>query len=269
VVRYRGSAGASPSLLLIGVLALYGAGCANEAATRKNLNVAYAAAANSQYDEAISRADDQLARTPAGAGSSEALYLRGRTLELRVKKTEDDARNDFTAARQAYIEALQAKPTPDLEPLIRAGLANVAYWQDDYPTAIQEWTTAYGKLSNNDADPFILYRIGLSQQRLGQFDLADKTFAAVQQRYPMTEAADRARGHTGFRSFAVQLATFASSQSADAAVTDLRRQGVTPTRLIDPRGRHVIGVGSLPNYAAALQVKSRFASKYPDAVIVP
>ena len=256
-----------PVLLVAALAAL--SGCAGEANTKQNLAAGYDAFNSQQYDDAIARADTQLAKDPRGKGSAEALYLRGRALEQRAKNHPTDARNDLAAARQAYVDALAQKPASQLDAYIRTSLANVAYWQDDFTTAQQQWTAAYGKLGTPDTDPFILYRIGLCQQRLGQFDDADKTFAAVVERYPQTEAADRAKSHSGFRAFTVQLATFADAKGAERAESDLRREGVAAARVVDPRGRHVLSVGPVPTYAAAQQLRTRFTARYPDALIVP
>jgi tetratricopeptide (TPR) repeat protein len=247
------------------------AGCAGDNAARENLTSGFASLQSQQYEDAIGRADAQLAKTPHGNGTPEALYLRGRAIEQRAKSNPHAVAADLASARQTYVDALNLKPSAPLDAYIRTSLANVAYWQDDYATAMQQWSAAYGKLGerSGECDPFILYRIGLCQQRLGQFDAADRTFATVIQRYPTTEAADRARQHSGFRSFAVQLATFASVQSADRATTELRKEGLTPTRLVDPRGGHVLRVGPANTYAAAQQLRQRFASKYPEAIIVP
>jgi tetratricopeptide (TPR) repeat protein len=256
-------------IIVVIVGALVACGCAGDSTIRRNLNDGFASLSSGQCEQAIAKADAQLTQNPRGPGNAEALYLKGRALETREKATPADAAADLAAARRAYVDALQANPAPELEAHLRAGVANIAYWQDDYATAQQQWATAYGKFRNADADPFILYRIGLCQQRLGQFESADRTFAAVQQRYPSTEAADRAKSHSGFRAFSVQLATFASPQLADKAMYELRSEGTAPLRAIDVQGRHVVSVGSLSSYASAQQFKARFAGKYPDSIIMP
>src|SRR5690349_2245993 len=153
-------------------------GCA-DVATRDNLRAGYGALEAKQYDAAVQHADEQITRTPQGPGSAEALYLKGRALEAKASpggnSTNPDA--DWQAARAAYVDALQLNPGPDLEAHIRAGVANVAYFQNDYATALGQWSAAYDKIRDEETNAWILYRIGVCQQRLNQFDAADKTFA--------------------------------------------------------------------------------------------
>lgn len=250
------------------------AGCAADQQAQQNLDVGFTSIANApQNDElsdALQRADAQIAKEPAGKNTAKALYLRGRALEQRVKKSPAQATADFGAARQAYVDALQQNPGQPLDYYIRASLANVCYWQDDYATARQQWSACAGKFDDESTNAFVLYRIGLCQQRLGNFVAADQAFAKVQEQYPQSvEVGTRAKNHTGYRFFTVQLATFATAQSADAAAAQLIRDGVNPKRVTDPRGTHVVTIGPCSTYAQAQQLKSRYAVRFPDAVIVP
>src|SRR5581483_11741264 len=119
----------------------------------------------------------------SGIGSAEALYLKGRALEQKTV-SPDQMRASMLQARDAYSQALQQNPGPQLGPLIHAGLANTSYFLDDYATALAEWTSAYPGFSDPAVASFMLYRMGLCQQRLGQFAAADQTFATVQQQFP-------------------------------------------------------------------------------------
>ena len=49
----------------------------------------------------------------------------------------------------------------------------------------------------------------------------------------------------------------------------LRREGVLARKQSDAKGRSVLVVGPMASYQQALSIKSRYASKYPDAMIVP
>lgn len=258
-------------VICLGVLSAVAAtGCVENQPPREALNEGYAALEQQQYDQAIGKADEYLSQQPAGPGSAEALYLRGRAFEQRTAANEQDAQVNLQNARTAYIQALEQKPSAKLEAYIRTSLANVAYFQDDYNTALQQWSAAYNELSGQpDVQAWVLYRIGLCQQRTSQFEQADRTFAAVQERYPSSIPAQRAREHAGARSFYVQLATFSSPSGADQVSAQLKRQGITPLRSIDAKGRHVIRVGPAQTYAQAQALRSRFLSQFPDALIVP
>ncbi len=245
------------------------AGCASDKKAKVELGEGYTALESRQYDEAIGRANAFLQHTPAGPGSAEALYLKGRALEQKTAANQTDARANLQAARIAYIEALSRSPSPKLEAYIHTSLANVAYFQDDYATAINEWSSAYDKLDDENAKAWALYRVGVSKQRLGQFADADTVFAAVQQRYPNSVPAQRAREHQGVRGFSVQLATFSTSAAADAAIGTLRREGVLPTKQADSKGRYIVLAGPMPSYQQAQSLKARYALRFSDAIIVP
>jgi len=234
-----------------------------------DLSAGYTALEQNQYDQAIAAADRQLHQSPRGPGSAEAHYLKGRAYEQRPAASASEAAASLQAARTAYIQALQQQPSPRLEGLIRAGVANVAYWQDDYATALQQWQVAYPLLEQPAAKSFTLYRIGLSLQRLGRFEEADKIFSQVQHLYGGSDAAMRARAHQGHRAFNVQVATFASQQNAQNALTALRGMGMNPSQAANGSGHHVVTIGPMPSYAQAKNVQSRVLAHFPDALIVP
>jgi tetratricopeptide (TPR) repeat protein len=202
---------------------------------------------------------------------------KARSLYDNARKIESDAapvsaanaRERMKAARDLYYQALDQHPSPALEGNIRAGIANTSYWMDDYTTAAAEWGKAYPLLQDPNDKSYALYRVGVSQQRLGKFESADQTFDEVERQFPNTDAAAKAKARQGARGFTVQLATFASSGTAENAVTDLRKKGVSAQRTVDQVGHTVVSVGPISTYAQAMSVKTQFAGIYPSAVIVP
>jgi cell division septation protein DedD len=238
------------------------------------LNDAYAAFERKQYDAAMSGAQRVLVGNAQGPGAAEAHYLRGRVFEERATQADEAgnkpaAKTALQSARDAYNAALTAKPTPAAEGRIRAGIANVAYFQEDYATAIAAGNTAYEKTSEPQIKAWVLYRVGLSEQRFGNFAEADRIFAAVQRQYPNTEPARRAAAHQGVRGFHVQVGAYASPANADNVLGNLRADGVIGMRLTDAGGRNVVRVGPAATYEQAKALKAKLAAKYPDAVIIP
>jgi TolA-binding protein len=297
-MRNRRGAGLSVALVVLGALAALGpaGGCvppegagaagagANGAAPPpaplkprelgEALDAAYAAFAQRRHDEAMAGAERVLAGNPQGPGAAEAQYLRGRVLEERSRDAAGAgnlaaARSAIQAARDAYNAALLLAPAAALEGEVRTQLANVAYHQEDYATAIAQGTAAYEKVIDAEAKAWVLYRVGLSQQRFGNFTDADRTFAAVQQQFPNTEQSRRAAAHQGARGFHVQVGTFGSPANADAALKDLRASGVIGMSLPNASGQQVVRVGPAPTYEQAKALRARLAGKFPDAIIVP
>lgn len=249
--------------LLIGLT-----GCADNS-TKQNLTRGYQALDARQFDQALSIADQHLKSSANGPGAADAYYLKGRALEGKPVANDVQARSNYFAARQAYQQGLSLNPDSTLKGRLLAGSANASYWLDDYTAAAAAWKQAYDLSDDSTAKSFMLYRIGLCYQRQGDFAAADKTFALVEKDYPNTEAANRARGHTGYRHFTLQLATFNSSSTAETALINLRRDGAIPTRAVDARGNWVVTLGPIRNYQQALALKNRYAYSYPSAVIVP
>jgi outer membrane protein assembly factor BamD (BamD/ComL family) len=250
-------------------------GCSSRAdrLSQGQLGQGYDALAQRQYSQAIAAADAYLSTAGTGdKGVAEALYLKGRAIEQQLVDQPTPAAQvqaQWQQARVLYVQALEQKPSPELEALIRAGIANVAFYQDDFQTALEQWNAASAGLKQPDAQEWVLYRMGQCQQRTGRFEEADRTYAAVQERYPGGQAAAKAKERQGARAFYVQLATFSSPASADRASAELKRQGIQPQRISDAQGRQVIRVGPLPTYAQAKAVKQRQAATYPDALIIP
>jgi tetratricopeptide (TPR) repeat protein len=255
---------------LITILFASLSGCADPQANT-SLTAGYSALDAHNYDAVAANADTALARTPTGQPAAEALYLKGRAFEQRPKQTDADTQADYSSAVRCFNQALQNEPPRTLEAYIRSSAANIDYWQRNYSTARGQWMTAYQELDDSDIDTksMVLYRAAICRQRLGDFAGADEDFAKVQQLYPDSEAARRARDHQGAKAFWLQLATFVTPQLADSAVSKLRNQGVIATRAADARGRAVVSVGPFPNMATAWSLHERFLSQYPDSMILP
>ena len=272
---WRGRTGTLILLLHAGA-ALLG-GCASgegggaKPSRKQELAGAYAAFEQRQYDEAIAAAQRVLAEDSVGPGSAEALYLQGRVHEQKAKESGNtsQAREHLRTARSLYQRALAAKPAQPLEAYLRAGLANSSYFLEDYPTAAREWAAAYPHVNDADAKAWVLYRAGLSEQRQGRFQQADRHFAEVQQLFPGSEQARRAAAHQGAAGFYVQVGTFANNANADHTAGMLKAQGYSPVKATDPGGRQTIAVGPVTSYGQAKTLRARLVAQYPGAVIIP
>jgi tetratricopeptide (TPR) repeat protein len=261
----------------IGILFLFPllliTGCATNDTAKAQLNGGYAALDEKQYDQAIQAADQYLQKTPNGPGSAEAQYLKGRGLEARADQADRqgnaaEARADLKAAGDCYKTGLLLSPPPTVEALLHAQLANVAYHFDDYGTAVREWQSAYPHLQTADSNAWVLYCIGLCQQRLGWFEQADRTFEMVRQTYPETPQASRAAGHIGARGFYVQVGAFADAGDAQRTIADLQMHGFQADKQ-STGGKQLISVGPVPTYADAHALKTRLEAQYPKAFIAP
>jgi tetratricopeptide (TPR) repeat protein len=260
--------------LILSTLALLSiAGCASKKQGAKGtLNEGYGALTENHLDQAQAAADKILAEGSTGKGAADALYLRGRVFEERARGAEGNPSQVMSLlneARSCYVRALALHPETKLDASIRAQLANVAYFQEDFATAAQEWNAAYPNLANPADKAWALYRAGLSRQRLGKFPEADAAFAAVQQQFPGTDPARRAAQRQGARAFHVQVGTFSDVANANKLITTLRQQGYAPLKSTDAAGKQIIAVGPVATYEQAKVLQSRLAAQYPGAVILP
>lgn len=259
-------------ILLVGLLC----GCTanNPNANRQALNAGYQSLAAKDYEAAMARASEFLQRTPAGPGSAEALYLQGRVYEQRAQDSasagrEAESKADLQQAMSTYQRALQLMPPARVDALLRAGVANVAYFQDDYSTAMLKWAEAYDNIQQPDARAWILYRIGLCQQRLGRFDQADNSFSIVRHDYPGTEPAQRAGTHYGARAFYVQVGAYTDASNADRMIRTLQSQGFKADKAIEQGGKQAVRVGPAQTYVQAKSLRERLLGSYPGALIEP
>lgn len=248
-------------------------GCASSSSAKDKLVEGYRQLESPRPDYVAmsAAAEAYLAEQPTGPGAAEALYLRGRAVE---EKSQQDARSpesDLAQAQAAYTQALTQSPRLGVEGLIRAGLGNVLYFQNRFAPAITELAAGYEKLERDFDKAWALYRVGLCQQRIGQWTQADQTFSLVRQQFPGTEQARRAGERTGARAFWVQVGTYAAAPAADAVVADLKRQGLAAQKFMDATrpGVQIVRVGPLATYSLASEFKQKVWAKYPAAVIVP
>ncbi|HEY7119183.1 MAG TPA: SPOR domain-containing protein [Tepidisphaeraceae bacterium] len=255
-----------------GAGALILAGCSSGPSTREQLGTAYKEleSPNPNYVEIASDADAYLKENPTGPAAADALYLRGRALEEKGQRDAASPQKDFADAYDVYNQALSQKPRPGLEGLIHVGMGNVLYFQDRYSAAINELATGLDKLERDSDKAWTLYRVALCYQRMGSWDDADKGFATVQQQYPNTPQAERAREHQGARGFYVQVGTYASPAMADAATMDLKKLGYPAQRFQDnARNVQYVRVGPINSYESAVATRQKVWGRYRDSVIVP
>jgi tetratricopeptide (TPR) repeat protein len=217
-----------------------------------------------RYEAAVAYADEALRIKP----SAEARYIRARAEEDRPKPDANITAADLEKARADYQAALDLNPDPALAARCRSGLANVAFDNDDYATAVAQWTSAVDDLDDAQWRALALYKVGLAQQRLGQFADADKTLQSVRDQYPDQDVAARARERQGVRGFYVQLGTYTGSDDAATAIATAKGAGLTCRQIAD-QGLIAVRGGPFTTYAQAKQALAQVAAQFPQAVVGP
>ena len=261
-MRYTGRVGLTGSVMLL--LALAGGCISDQQKISDAVDAGEVALGGHRYDVAETHADEALRIAP----SARAYYLRGHVEEDRPKPDQLIAASDLAKARTDYQAALDLHPGQPLEAPCHAGLANIAFESDDYTTAIYHWTMALDDLDQPEWRAFALYRIGESQQRLGHFDDADKTFARVCEEYPDQDVAAKARGRRSVRGFYVQVGVYSRPNDAAAAIKAALAAGVSCEEMAE-QSLIAVRAGPYSTYTEALQAKAAVVGKFPDAVIGP
>jgi len=243
--------------------ATFTGGCVGNQASPE-LDRASSALAARDFDQAQIAAQTYLTREPQGPRAAEALYLKGRALEDKTSRSPEEGRSNLQAAREAYVAAISLGITDaKLDALVRASLADVAYWQDDYTTAAEQGIAAYPAIDDPLASAWTLYRVGISQQRMGRFDQADVTLRRVVKDHAGTEPAKRAASRVGARAFQVRV-------SSDAAVVaPLKAMGYVVSTRKTPEGSTAFYVGPFDTYKKSVVERNRVSTRFANAMIEP
>ena len=252
-------------LLAFAALSLAAGGCHRPTTLRD----AAQALEKDDYDQTIVLANKALTEEPKGPKAAEALYIRGRAAEARVAKNNIQLAANMQAARASYVLALQQRPSPLLITYLRASLGKVAFFQDDFQTAIQQLSMAYAELKDRELKAASLFYLGKSQQRSGQFQQADQTFATIAKSFADLGWAQKAEAVRGATAFYLQLAVYEKPESIEAAAKLVQQRGLKTARFKDDQGRYLLRAGPYASYAQAKQLRPKVADAFPDATIMP
>ena len=254
---------------IVGTSLIASALCSGCTPHEQALRASATALKQNDYDQAIILANDAMEEKLTSQEAAEALYLRGRAFEERPACSQGQLESNLQAARNSYVEALRHSPSKRLNTYIHASLGKVAFFQDDFGTASQQLWLAYGELDNPELKAASLYYMGKAQQRSGQFQDADQTFANVSQRFADTQWAKKAAASRGIRAFYVQLGVYINPKSADTVIKTMQQRGIQPARATDSQGRYLLKAGPFGSYAQAKQARQRLQDLFQDAFVTP
>ena len=255
------------SMLLAAALLMLLGGC--ESADRKAMKAAAEALRQDDYDQATILANEALDNSPKPDVAAEAYYIRGRAAEQSPATSRAQLQANLQRARSSYIEALRNNPPKKLQTYIRVSLGKVAFFQDDFATAAQQLAAAYPQLDDKDLKGGALYYLAKSQQRGGQFVVADSLMATVMKEFEGSEWARRAADTRGARAFYVQLAIYKIQASAELAIKALRQRSLTPLLMRDAQQRLLLRLGPFATYAQARDMRDKVALLFTDAMVIP
>jgi tetratricopeptide (TPR) repeat protein len=257
-------------LALAGMSLLVVSGCASDQQAHDQLEAGNKAISAHDYDSAIRDADMVLS-TGSSDYAGAADYLRGLAIVNRMDAQKPDpatAQRELEIARGAFVAGLSQHCSNELAARLHGQLGFVEYFEDEYAPALRDLTAALPQLSQPEWKQYVLYRMGVCQQRLGRFDDADQTFLKVQSDYAGTQIAQRAKARRGVRGFYVQIGVFSQQTDIEKAARTIGEAGSVPLKTED-KGLTVLRTADVPSFEQAAQLKSRLAFAYPDALVMP
>ncbi len=250
---------------ILSIFAFTLSGCGtNQQKIQDNVDAGQVALGGNRYEAAIDAADRALEIGP----SAQAYYIRARAEEDRPKPDNNITEADLQKAKNDYQSALNLDPPPALAARCRVGLANFAFAHEDYAGAITNWTSAVDGLDQPQWRAMALFRMGQAQQRLGQFDAANKTFQRIRDDYPDQDIASRAKDLQDVRAYYVQVGTYTNIDDAETAVKKATGAGVT-CRQVSDQGLIAVRGGPYADYAEARKAQDALNGLFPAVVIKP
>ena len=126
--------------------------------------------------------------TPAPGGDTRSLYDSG---------AQDLTQGRYALALQDFREYLKRDPTGDLADNAQYGIGESFFAQSRFDSAAVEYAKVETIAPQGDKVPSALYKLALSQEKLGQADAAKKTLDSLVKRFPLSGEAQLARERLG------------------------------------------------------------------------
>ena len=255
----------SCALIVILAVALL-AGCASPSQRdgRAAFDDGFAAFNTGHWQAAYDGFTRYLRSNPDATSRGEVYYYRGEALvHLRRR---DEAMNDFQ-------QALAAKPGQPILDFVRVAIGN-AYYEEGRDAKALEW---YDQALRDRVPELpmeqLSLRAGVSLQRVGRWQDADKYFQHVIDNFPATAAALEASRRLHATAFAVQTGAFSTSAAAQQELARLRQKGFSDARIV-PASRpgqtlQAVQVGRARTYAEAQVLAHRLVNAGFSILIVP
>jgi len=250
----------------LAILAVLGSGCTQlSPQARQSLIDADGLYRSAKYAAAQQALDRWLAENDAAPESAEAYYLRGLS-QIKLKNRP---------AGQADLEhARQKARRPDLKSHASATLGCMAFEDGRYDQAAALLNEAVAGLPARPPLDVVLFRLGTSQQRTGQWAASRKSFSRVASAVPQSPLILPARRKLNWphEHFAVQCGAFKTAGNATRAVADLRAKGFDASHRVDRRtggGLYRVYVGQYTTWDQATRAMASVRATGRDAMIVP
>ena len=204
-----------------------------------------------------------ISRNPGNASLSEVYYFRGLS-RLKLGRREQ-AKSDFRQGATSYGRELT-------QIYSAVALANLEFEESHDKAAADLYKQALDHPVKDLPLDAILFRLGVSSQRLGRWQQADDAFARLVSKYPESPLAPEARRRFQASYFTVQAGAFAERKNAEALVDRLKQKGfpASPT-VVASQGKtlHLVNVGRYRTYREAESVAAQLKGQGISVLIRP
>ncbi len=113
--------------------------------------------------------------------------------QLYDHAAQDLAQGRYALAAQEFRDFLQQFPSSELSDNAQYGIGECLFAQSKFDSAAVEYAKIESLYPRGDKVPAALYKLALSQEKLGQTSQAKKTLEDLVQRYPLSGEAQLAR----------------------------------------------------------------------------
>jgi tol-pal system protein YbgF len=143
-----------------------------------------------KLDEVMGRFQ-KLETRPAASGAS------GEAVQLYEQAMQDLTEGRYPLSLQSFREFMRLAPAGDLSDNAQYGIGECFFAQSHFDSAAAEYARVHERYPNGDKVPAALYKLALSQEKLGDAAGAKRTFEQLVNGFPLSGEAQLARERLG------------------------------------------------------------------------
>lgn len=196
----------------------------------------------------------------------EAYYLRGLSRRHQGQGRDPLSEKDFA-------KAIERSCHPTIKGLAHVGLGHIYFEQG--LTALSKakfhYLAALELLGDTAPKDAVLYRLGVTMQRLGHWSQADRYLQQCADSFSSSDFAAQAQRRIGAKTFRLQVGAFSDLNRSRKKIESMQKSGwrfdSTP-EMINSKKLYFVRSGRYSNYERAFSQQKRLAAKEPGAIIV-
>jgi tetratricopeptide (TPR) repeat protein len=196
----------------------------------------------------------------------EAYYLRGLCRRYQNVSGDSDVEKDFA-------KAIGRSCHPMIKGLAHVGLGHIHFEQGlvSLNKAKYHYLTALNTLEEAAPKDAVLYRLGVTLQRLGLWSQADRYLQQCVDGFSSSEFAEQARRRIGAKTFRLQVGAFSDLNRARKKIASMQKSGMRFDSTVETTNRkqlYFVRSGRYSTYQMAFSQLKGLSAKEPDAIIV-